>query len=147
MERTTARDRNGLVVLGYEECLELLGEQVIGRIGFVDAGSPVIVPVNYVLDGATVVFRSPAGAKLDTADRGRPLALEIDGHDADTRTGWSVLVTGTTEPIDDADEVARFDRELDAWALGDRADVELVRIRPDRVTGRLLDAPAPVRAP
>jgi uncharacterized protein len=143
MDTAAARDRNDLEVLGYDACLELLGSRVVGRIAFVDAGTPVIVPVNYVMDGSSVVIRSAPGSKLDTADRGRVLAFEIDDHDPETRTGWSVLATGTADPVEDDDELARFDRELDAWALGDRDDVRLLRLHPDTVTGRRLDPPAP----
>ncbi|MEX1165066.1 MAG: pyridoxamine 5'-phosphate oxidase family protein [Nitriliruptor sp.] len=145
MGETVARDRNGLEVLSYEECLELLGARRVGRIALVNAGSPVIVPVNYVLDGTSVVIRSAPGAKLDGADRSRPVAFEIDEHDPESRTGWSVLVTGLAEPLEEPDEVERFDRELDAWALGDRDDVHLLRVRAESITGRRLDVPAAPR--
>lgn len=144
MDQTTPRDRNQLEVLGYEECLRLLGSRTLGRIAFVDAGTPIIVPVNYLLDGASVVFRSAPGSKLDSADRDRPMAFEIDHHDPSKRTGWSVLITGIAEPVDHDDAVS-FDRRLDAWALGDREDVSLLRLRAESVTGRRIDDPPPRR--
>ena len=142
MEDTIARDRNGLEVLTFAECVRLLESRSVGRVAFVDAGTPVIVPVNYVLDGRSIIVRSARGSKDDTADRHRPFAFEIDHHDPETRTGWSVLATGLAEPVEDDDEVARFDDVLDAWALGDRGDVHLLRLRADTITGRRLDAPA-----
>jgi uncharacterized protein len=144
MDATTPHDRNGLEVLSYEECLRLLGTRTFGRIAFVDAGTPIIVPVNYLLDGASVVIRSAPGSKLDSADRDRPLAFEIDHHDQGKRTGWSVLITGIAEPVDH-EEALRFDRRLDAWALGDRQDVSLLRLRAESVTGRRIDDPPPPR--
>lgn len=143
MSDAVARDRNGLEVLTFDDCMRLLGERHVGRVAFVEAGTPMIVPVNYRLDGAGVVIRSAPGSKLDSSDRGRPLAFEIDDHDVDGRTGWSVLVTGVTEPINDPEEVARFREVLDAWALGDRTDVALLRLRTDTVTGRRIDASLP----
>jgi uncharacterized protein len=144
MDETTARDRNDLEVLSYDECLRLLGSRTVGRVAFVDAGTPIIVPVNYLLDGASVVIRSAPGSKLDTADRARPLAFEIDDHDPSTRTGWSVLLTGIADPVDD-EEAISYDRKLDAWALGDRQDVALLRLQADSVTGRRIDTPPPPR--
>jgi uncharacterized protein len=144
MDETTARDRNGLEVLSYDECLRLLGSRTVGRIAFVDAGTPIIVPVNYLLDGASVLIRSAPGSKLDTADRARPLAFQIDDHDPSTRTGWSVLLTGIADPVDE-EEAIRYDRKLDAWALGDRQDVALLRLQADAVTGRRIDTPPPAR--
>lgn len=136
-DATTTRDRLGLEILPYETCLELLAGEVVGRIGLVEAGEPVIVPVNYVLDGTSVVFRSLAGTKLDAAERHRAVAFEIDGHDATARTGWSVLVSGVAEPVDDAAEVDRLERlGLDAWALSHQAQTSWVRVRADAVTGR-----------
>jgi uncharacterized protein len=144
MDEATARDRNLLEVLTYDECLRLLGSRSVGRIAFVDAGTPIIVPVNYLLDGASVLIRSAPGSKLDTADRARPLAFEIDDHDPSTRTGWSVLITGVADPVDE-EEAIRYDRKLDAWALGDRQDVALLRLQADSVSGRRIDAPPPPR--
>jgi len=54
----------GLDVLEREECLRLLGEEVVGRLGFVDLGQPLILPVNFELDGDVVVFRSAESTKL-----------------------------------------------------------------------------------
>ena len=72
--------------------------------------------------------------------------FEPDSYDADTRTGWSVLVKGLAETIDSADEVARFDAVgLSAWG-GDGSSERWVRIRPSSITGRRIAATSPGQA-
>jgi len=122
--------------LDEEECLLLLEQHSVGRIVFVDQGQPMAVPVNYVLQGRTVAFRSDPGTKLESADLGR-VALEIDAVDAAYHEGWSVLVTGVgrdiTEAIDDWSEHIRA-RHLTPWAAGERR--HWVAISSPVITGR-----------
>lgn len=140
---TTIRDRHGIEVLDLAACRRLLTSRRLGRVAYLDAGAPRIVPVNYRVDGAGIVFRSRVGAKLDAAERGRPLAFEIDGHDPLARAGWSVLVTGPAEVVDAPEVVARLEAEddLDTWAFADATDAAWVRIRPESITGRRVRTP------
>lgn len=129
-------DRTGLEVLAVDECLRLIDQTPVGRVAFVTDGLPTILPVNHRLDGWRIVFRTSAGAKLTVATLARPLAFEVDGFDADTRTGWSVLVRGTAEAIwSTEDERALDELGLEPWADAvDRA--RWVAIHPDEITGR-----------
>src|SRR5687767_12164514 len=88
--------RTGVEVLERRECLELLADDVIGRLAVVVGGAPLVFPVNYVLDGEAVVFRTASGTKLDLGAR-QPAAFEIDGFDRLVHSGWSVLVSGRLE--------------------------------------------------
>jgi uncharacterized protein len=134
---TDARDRNGLEVLSYEACQERLRSGSVGRVAIVDAGTPTIRPVTYAMDGSSVVFRSLVGSKLDAAERSRPVAFEIDDHDPEARTGWSVLVTGVADVVEEPEEVARLEAlGLDTWALPRTEEASWVRVRADTVTGR-----------
>ena len=54
-------------VLTRQECLDLLADQEVGRIAVVLGRRPLIFPVNYVLDGDTIVFRTDPGTKLAAA--------------------------------------------------------------------------------
>ncbi len=131
-------DRMGLEVLPPEKCWSLLGGAPIGRIAFVDAGEPVILPVTFVLDGHSIVFRSLPGTKLDAAGDERRVAFEIDAWSANERRGWSVLVRGAADAVVDADEIARLaSLGLDPW-LDAAADARWVRVRADEITGRRL---------
>jgi uncharacterized protein len=109
-------DRHGLEVIGLEECLTLLASRPYGRLAYLDAGAPAIVPVNHLVDGSSVVIRSLDGGKLGAAIFERPVAFQLDDLDFTTRTGWSVLVRGRAEIVEDAD--AEELREGPARQLG-----------------------------
>lgn len=85
--------------LDADECMSLLRGHNFGRVGFVSDDVPVILPVNYILDGNTVVFRTDPGLKLAEIPM-RHVAFEIDNAtDADV---WSVLVQGFAREVTDA---------------------------------------------
>lgn len=47
-----------------------------------------MLPVHYVMDGDSVLFRSGRGTKLDAGRRGALASFEVDAIDERTRTGW-----------------------------------------------------------
>jgi uncharacterized protein len=117
------------------ECFGLLTREQLGRVMFVDDRGPMVLPVNFVLDRQMVVFRTDEGAKLDVASRGGRVAFEVDGTDAATYTGWSVVVRGEAVEITDPAELARLrGLPLEPWAPG--AKSRYVRILPAALTGR-----------
>jgi nitroimidazol reductase NimA-like FMN-containing flavoprotein (pyridoxamine 5'-phosphate oxidase superfamily) len=130
-------DRHGLEVIGLEECLTLLASRPYGRLAYLDAGAPSIVPVNHLVDGPTVVLRSLDGGKLGAAIFERPVAFELDDLDFTTRTGWSVVVRGRAEIVE-PEEAAGYDKWLDSWAVREGARTTWVRILADEVSGRRL---------
>jgi nitroimidazol reductase NimA-like FMN-containing flavoprotein (pyridoxamine 5'-phosphate oxidase superfamily) len=133
--------RTGIEVLDEDECLRLLGTEEIGRLAVVDGTTPVIFPVNYVLDGRTIVFRTDEGTKLDRGERAGA-CFEIDRFDRSTRTGWSVIAAGRLEEITKFDSNALADAKalpIDPWAGGDKA--HWMRLNPSRITGRRVAPP------
>jgi nitroimidazol reductase NimA-like FMN-containing flavoprotein (pyridoxamine 5'-phosphate oxidase superfamily) len=84
--------------LSHEACLELLATQEIGRLGVNAEHYPMIFPVNYALDQATVVFRTRPGTKLSATGHAN-VTFEVDQIDPVRRTGWSVLVCGSAEEL------------------------------------------------
>jgi nitroimidazol reductase NimA-like FMN-containing flavoprotein (pyridoxamine 5'-phosphate oxidase superfamily) len=137
MSEEPMTDRHGLEVIGLEECLTLLASRPYGRIAYIDAGGPSIVPVNHLVDGSTVVLRSLDGGKLGAAIFERPVAFELDDLDFTARTGWSVVVRGRAEIVEDADAEG-YEKWLDSWAVQDGARTTWVRILADEVSGRRL---------
>ncbi len=135
MSDDVATDRHGLEVLNLAQCLALLRSRPLGRLAYVDAGQPAIVPVNFLVDGSTVVLRSFSGGKLDAAVVGAPVAFEVDDHDG-SGGGWSVLVRGRADLVDDADDARRFAGQLDSWAMDDPSEGTWIRIVADEITGR-----------
>jgi uncharacterized protein len=129
-------DHAGLEILPFDECLRLLASVPVGRVGFVADGEIVVLPVNHVMDGHDVVFRTAHGSKLAAAEGQNLAAFEVDYYDGQTRSGWSVLVSGRAEVIDAEADVRRLSRRgLHPWAAAVQRPF-WIRIRPASVTGR-----------
>jgi uncharacterized protein len=141
--RKLATDREGLEILHLGDCFLLLGSVPVGRIGFLTGGEVVILPVNFLVDGQDVVFRTAVGSKLSSIDVGRYVGFEADFYDAAAGTGWSIVVNGLAEVIDSEEEAARLDTlGLSSWGVGASGRV-WVRIRPSSITGRRIAAASP----
>lgn len=131
-------DRNHFEVLPAEECWELLGRVPVGRIAFVSYGSPLILPVNFALDGRTIVIRTAVGEKLHAAALGKPVAFEVDGWEDRHRSGWSVLVQGIADEVLDEETIEQYRRlDLKPWADAVERD-RWIRIIPEEISGRRL---------
>jgi uncharacterized protein len=131
-------DHAGLAILPLEECLRLLGSVPVGRIGFQADGEVVVLPVNHVVDGQSVAFRTSAGSKLSAADGQTRVVFEADDYDAGRRAGWSVIANGYAEVVYDDGEIDTLNRRgLDSW-VADAARAVWIRIRPASVSGRLI---------
>ena len=124
------------MTLAPDECLRLLAGTTVGRVALTSKALPVILPVNYAMDGDTVVIRTRPGSLLATSrERGVVVAFEVDELDRQTCSGWSVLVTGTLREITDVGELARAEQlPLVPWVGGDRR--HFVRITPGLLSGR-----------
>ena len=118
-----------LIELTLDECLELAGTQRVGRLAVApDHNAPIVVPVNFVLIGSDIVFRTDPGRKLYELIT-HLASFQVDGIDEVHQTGWSVLFRGEAR-IADPEEI---DEELHPW-VGDRA--ERVVLTPVSITGR-----------
>ncbi|NNE73200.1 MAG: pyridoxamine 5'-phosphate oxidase family protein [Acidimicrobiales bacterium] len=130
------QDRQGLEVLSWDECLDKLRHHSVGRVGFLDRGETVILPVNYAYIGASVLFRTTTGSILHNVMMNDQMSFEIDEWDEEERSGWSVLVKGQSVPVDDEWQKTLFDTlGVDPWADAIERN-EYVRIRADEITGR-----------
>jgi uncharacterized protein len=129
-------DHAGLETLSFDACLDLLGSVPLGRVGFYADGEVIMLPVNHALDGQDIVFRTAPGSKLTAAEEQNLVTFEADQYDAQTRTGWSVLVTGQATVVYDEAEAERLGRlGLDPWITAVEHPF-WIRIRPTSVTGR-----------
>lgn len=128
-------ERTGLEYIPRDECMTLLRSHYLGRIGMSIAGRPLILPVNYVVDDGSIVFRTAQGTKFDAAVRGEFVAFEVDEADPTYEDGWSVLVTGVAEEIiGTAEREAAASLPLRPWAPG--AKPHFLRITPVTISGR-----------
>lgn len=121
--------------LSTAECWELLALHPVGRVGVLVDSAPEIYPVNHVVDGHTIVFRTDSGSKLRGLDRSPSVCFEADFFNFDEHTGWSVLVKGRAAELTSAEERGRAaDLPLRFWDLGEKP--HWVRVTPTEVTGR-----------
>jgi uncharacterized protein len=124
-----------LEVMTFDECLHALAAKRVGRIALTHRALPVVFPVNYVLDGHSILLRTAPGTALAAARDEVVVAFEIDDVDDESRSGWSVLVTGFMRELTEPEDVVRADElGLVTWTGGSRE--HYVRITPARVTGR-----------
>jgi nitroimidazol reductase NimA-like FMN-containing flavoprotein (pyridoxamine 5'-phosphate oxidase superfamily) len=125
----------GLEFLTESQCLALLADGEVGRVGVTMGALPAIFPVNYrLLDGA-IVFRTSPGSKMSAAVSGAVVAFEVDDYHLEERTGWSVLAVGPSEVVHDLSLAFRIlEEQLEPLADGRRSTI--VRIRPSFVSGR-----------
>lgn len=122
--------------LSAEECRERLAAGTIGRVGWNTVEGPQILPVTYTLYNDAVVFRTAAYGPLADLRHVRRVAFEIDSFDRETRTGWSVLVSGQSRAAAKADELVELWSQADPvpWAPGTRN--LFIEISLDQVSGR-----------
>lgn len=104
-----------------QECRSLLRTRSVGHLGVNAGGYPEIIPVNYAMDGDTVVIRSRIGQIIASAEKA-PVTFQVDSIDEAARTGWTVLVRGRAHVLTwrDTDATAERTRRLDLqpWAPG-----------------------------
>lgn len=130
-----------------DECLRLLQTQSMGRLAVADHGAypPHIVPVNFIVEGDGVVFRSNFGLKFQLSVLAEhSVSFEADEIDAEGHMAWSVVVQGRAELLTQEEiDALPHGSWLHPWAPGERK--EWVRIVPYTVTGRRV-RPAPYTA-
>lgn len=129
-------DRRGLGILDRAECLRRLAAVPVGRIGFLRDGQVTVLPVNHVVHGEDITFRTTWGSKLQTAANGDQVAFEVDNFHLGSETGWSVLVRGTTSIVEDPGVREELERQALASWLPPSANTFWIRVRADDVSGR-----------
>ena len=131
----TTEHRTGMEILEPPACWALLREAQVGRLAVAIANHPDIFPVNFVVDHASVVFRTAEGTKLAAAVLGQAVAFEVDGYDADAGEAWSVVVKGQAKELELLQDLFEaLDLPLFPWHASPKP--RFVRIEPTEVTGR-----------
>ena len=124
-----------LVDLSRDECLELLAAMSVDRIAYTTDDGPRVLPVNYVLEGDGVVFRTVSDGEVYRHALETTCAFEIDEIDEFYQSGWSVLAVGGLQLLTE-EEFARlqFGKIPKPWAAGPRG--MFVRLPCVQLTGR-----------
>lgn len=128
--------RPSLDTLSPDEAQRLLATGGVGRVVFHAAErGPVALPVNYRLLDGHIVFRTATDTSLAGAAGQDPVSFEVDHIDEAMSQGWSVLVTGRLERIDNPAELRQLrERSAEPWAGRKRPVVLRVVVRD--VSGR-----------
>lgn len=128
-----AANTEAVTTLTPEEAWALLTTQKVGRLvtrvtDFLD-----IVPLNYVVDGESIVFRTAAGSKLSQLTINNEIAFETDSFD--DVSGWSVVIHGTAAKVEIEAEILACEK-LDLKPFVATMKPNFVRITPRSISGR-----------
>lgn len=140
MERIS---EEGVWRLTEEECWNLLARRELGRLAVSVDNLPEIFPVNYVVDGPRLLFRTAPGSKLAQLTANHHVAFEVD--DSDDSYAASVVVKGTAKRIELQREIDAADAlPLKPWIP--TLKYRWVRVTPELVSGRWFErTPEPDR--
>jgi len=125
-----------LVEIGQDESWELASGQQFCCVAWATGAGPTVIPVNYIVHGETLWFRTAAESSLVREVDDEPIAILIDEVDTETRLGWSVQMRGVAHVHWHPEEVPAPVRSLHSWASGARP--LWIELRPDEVHGRRL---------
>ncbi len=144
-------------VLSDNECLRVLEDNYIGRLGFISGGGPTILPVTYYYDadGHCIISYSGEGTKIEAMRENGSVALQVDT--IISLDHWkSVLIHGTYQELsgidarhllhkfaegvrkklrDEDSESGRYLSDFSSKVTTDKAPV-VFRIAIDEFTGR-----------
>ncbi|MGO4958064.1 pyridoxamine 5'-phosphate oxidase family protein [Luteococcus sp. Sow4_B9] len=119
--------------ISEDTCWGYLASQEVGRLATARDGQPEIFPINFCVDGQSIVFRTASGSKLQELTDNAHVAFEVDGWTEDG--GWSILIKGTAEEITSVDELALAEKmPLMPWVPTRKS--HFVRVTPDTLSGR-----------
>jgi nitroimidazol reductase NimA-like FMN-containing flavoprotein (pyridoxamine 5'-phosphate oxidase superfamily) len=131
-------DRNGFEELDRSECFRLLKEAGVGRIAVTSGSLPLVLPLNYVVDGDTIVVETGRGNALESATAGAVVGFEVDNFNKRRHRGWTVMVTGVADEVRERRDIEHL-RPLLSWTHEDAGDERFVRISSELVSGRRTD--------
>jgi nitroimidazol reductase NimA-like FMN-containing flavoprotein (pyridoxamine 5'-phosphate oxidase superfamily) len=132
--------------LSAAECWALLSEIRFGRLAMTAAGEIDVFPINFVVDGHDLVFRTSEGTKLLESVICDLVAIEADQMDVATGVAWSVVAKGAPERLERFDHIYAAQRlGIHPW-IDDLPKEHFVRVTIRSISGRRFHA-APRSAP
>ena len=126
-----------LEAISPERCRDLLGAVQFGRLATVEAGRPVMLVLNHVVDGDDVWFRTSEDSRLARLTRDGVVLhaiFEVDSAFPVGQSGWSVMATGHLKREQDETRAAQVRSKITAWAEGERDAV--LHLEVHELTGR-----------
>ena len=128
-----ATDEGRVQELTADESWNRLRSQELGRL-VTRVGEVIeVFPVNYVVDGGSLLFRTAEGSKLAELTINDRVVFEVDDYTA--ADAWSVVVRGRARTLVDSDEITAADAlPLRPWVPTLKR--EYVQIRAHEISGR-----------
>ena len=122
--------------LSRDECLHLLREVPVGRVGVTIGALPAIFPVNFRMrDEDVILFGAMANSRLALSTHDAIVAFQVDAFDAATKKGWTVLGVGrSTRLEDDEARTAEVGGLPEPWTVGEAAE-HLMQLKLRDVSG------------
>jgi nitroimidazol reductase NimA-like FMN-containing flavoprotein (pyridoxamine 5'-phosphate oxidase superfamily) len=123
-------------------CLQLLEAVSYGRLATIDAGEPVLVVVNHLVEDGDIYLRTRPEAHLARLTEGGRVAkavFEVDSAYPAAQSAWSVMARGRLTREHGEKRSAALRSRLTAWAQGER-DV-ILHLQVEQLTGRAVGAP------
>jgi nitroimidazol reductase NimA-like FMN-containing flavoprotein (pyridoxamine 5'-phosphate oxidase superfamily) len=127
------------VRLAPGECWQLIAPGGVGRIAFTTSSGPVVLPVNFAVVADSLVIRTGQGTLIQAHAYDR-VAFEVDHLDEAMHQGWSVLVSGRAHQVRQPSELGYLREAAAVWPWPGGEREAYVRIVPDRITGRRVEA-------
>jgi nitroimidazol reductase NimA-like FMN-containing flavoprotein (pyridoxamine 5'-phosphate oxidase superfamily) len=128
-----------VTALSPDECWEMLRAEEFGRLAYQLGDEVHITPINYAVEGGSLLFRTAEGNKLLAVVLGSEVAFEIDRYGEESAR--SVVVRGTARLLP-GDEAHRADNvPLRPWSPTLKHNV--VEIQPKVVSGRSFELSRP----
>jgi hypothetical protein len=118
-----------------DQCWAMIRSAHLGRVAFASDDSIEMMPIDFVVDHGSVVFRTDSPSTAAAAAAGRAVAFESDGYLSETSEAWSVVLKGRLAEILRLDDVlATFGLPLYPSQPGQKA--HFMRLAPLEITGR-----------
>jgi len=122
--------------LTREECLKVLEEGFVARLGCHVDGETYVVPISYALDGERILGQTTVGKKVQMLRANPRVCLVVDTGKA--LDDWkSVIVWGSYQELSDGEKPAAARALMDALSPHLSAEGRSQRdVTPDKISGR-----------
>ena len=122
--------------LSREECLKVLAEGFIGRLGCHGPDEVYVVPVSYALDGEKILGQTTVGKKVEMMRANPRVCLQVDSGTA--LDDWqSVIVWGRYEELSAGESPAAARKLIDRLSAHFDTEHRSKRdVTPEKVSGR-----------
>jgi nitroimidazol reductase NimA-like FMN-containing flavoprotein (pyridoxamine 5'-phosphate oxidase superfamily) len=121
------------------QCRLLIAAGGVGHFAVSTSSGPLVLPVNFAVVSGTIVVRTAEGTAIDRYGDGL-VAFEVDHVDDALVQGWSVLVRGQAHHVRHPAELNRMQEDAAVWPWPGGEREVYVRIMPERITGRRIEA-------